>query len=88
MEREKLHFFYIKHYCPRNVHTLLNAMKCSDVFLRSVLLMIPIVGVMVSLTALSGIGMFAYYTKTGCDPIKGGMIKNANQVTTLKSMEH
>ena len=53
---------------------------------RSVLIIAPIGAVMTTLAALSGISMFAYYTKLGCDPIRGNIIRDANQVTRMNKI--
>ena len=43
-------------------------------------LVAPGILVLVSLACLSGVSVFAYYYKIGCDPIKAGIINDWNQV--------
>ncbi len=37
--------------------------------------------VFMSLSCLAGVSMFAYFTQKGCDPLRGGQIKDVNQVS-------
>ena len=33
-----------------------------------------------TLTFMVGLVVYAYYAETGCDPIRGGLVDNSNQV--------
>ena len=50
---------------------------------RCVLLLIPGVTFMISLAALSGLSIFAFYASIGCDPLRAGFLGNPNQVGRL-----
>lgn len=47
---------------------------------RAVLLSIPGLVTLMTLSALTGLIIFAYYAKIGCDPVRDGELSNANQV--------
>ena len=49
-------------------------------FYRAVLSIIPWTVVAMSLAALSGLSVFAFYSRIGCDPLKARFIRNPNQV--------
>ena len=44
------------------------------------MLNIPGVVFLLSITVLSGMVMYAYFTKLGCDPLRAGEATNPNQV--------
>ena len=47
------------------------------------------VSILVAITILlCGFAMFTYYDLTGCDPLRGGLISNQNQVSTITSHIH
>ena len=48
----------------------------------SVILIGPAFFLTSTLTCFTGLAVFAYYEKRGCDPLKGGRIKNSNQLLT------
>ncbi|KAL4222661.1 Sodium-coupled monocarboxylate transporter 1 [Mactra antiquata] len=52
-----------------------------------VLLNVIGVFVLVTLTSLSGLVMFAYYAKKGCDPLANGNVDNSNQLIPFLVME-
>ena len=45
-----------------------------------VLLNIPGLMFFMTITALSGMAIYAYYASVGCDPLEAGYISNPNQV--------
>lgn len=51
------------------------------IIFSAILLNIVIVSMIMFLTCLAGITVFAYYATKGCDPLSSHQIKNANQVT-------
>ena len=64
---------------------------CSvSLFFSSMLLLAPALTIMFVLTCLTGLVVFAYYHKEGCDPLRAGYITNSNQVcfSTRKSLTH
>ena len=55
--------------------------------LRAVLLNVFGVIILVIVTSLAGIVMFAYYAQIGCDPLTSGQVSNSNQLIPLFVME-
>ena len=49
---------------------------------RTVFLALPGNFVLRTLACQAGLCVFAYFTLQGCDPVKGGMVSNPNQVRT------
>ena len=47
---------------------------------RTVLLNVPLMILLYTLTCACGLVVYAYYTKEGCDPLRNGDISSENQV--------
>lgn len=54
--------------------------RCIIAILRSVLLIIPAVIGLFTVCSLTGMVVFAYFTKLGCDPLANKDVANPNQV--------
>jgi len=64
--------------------TIFNKTKRANWYIfRAVLVNCVGIFVLITGSCLSGIAIFAYYAKMGCDPFTNGDIKNKNQVKQL-----
>ena len=53
---------------------------------RAVLINIPLIIIVYSLTCMVGFVVFAFYQERGCDPLRSGEIGNSNQVGIFASV--
>lgn len=58
----------------------------SNLLYSAVLLNILGVFILVTITCLAGIVVFAYYAEKGCDPLTNGDVSNSNQVRTQQAL--
>ncbi len=55
---------------------------------RTVILNVPLMILLYTLTCMSGLVVYAYYTAVAkCDPLRNGDIDNSNQVPNLHTMQ-
>lgn len=70
------------------LHGALSLIYKCIIFSRSVVINIPSIILLYTLTCFLGLTVYAFYESIGCDPLEGGFVENPNQVIYYSGIIH